>query len=397
MTMQARLGAAAVISVLAIGGGLLFFNRGPDAGNSTQSPGTTLPTSPSASAVAVIDYSTRPGWILLEHVAANAPDGSGPASGPDGRSLWLIHADGTGLHELLPGQPVDGKTNPVWSRDGTHIAFESVDPRRVVYETDVAGKALYEVYSCSGVVDVEYSGEWYGCIEGSPAYSPDGNVLATVHLFEGRAAQQVIYRQQRWGSEHRVGVEVPATNEPCLRSGSSFHLGIDLFVEADSTASIGGLSWSPDGIRIAFYRVAKDAHGKPLASELWIVTADGTDAHAIPLPEGLRAGDPDWSPDASSIVFSSDPIHDWNDAGISGEPDVYTVRPDGTDLRRLTRDHNSGSPSWTSDGKILFFHLGSMWLMDADGSNPAPIFPDGPELWGEATGWSSYAYWQPMR
>ena len=66
---------------------------------------------------------------------------------PGGRSLWLIRADGTELHELAPGQPVDGKTNPVWSRDGTHIAFESVDPRRLVYETDVDGSAISEVWT----------------------------------------------------------------------------------------------------------------------------------------------------------------------------------------------------------------------------------------------------------
>ena len=27
-------------------------------------------------------------------------------------------------------------------------------------------------------------------------------------------------------------------------------------------------------------------------SELWIVNADGTDPHAIPLPDGLKTGDP---------------------------------------------------------------------------------------------------------
>jgi hypothetical protein len=34
--------------------------------------------------------------------------------------------------------------------------------------------------------------------------------------------------------------------------------------------------------------------------------------------------------------------------------------------------------------------------MDADGSNAAPVFPDGPTMAGPATGWSIYGYWQPI-
>jgi Tol biopolymer transport system component len=331
--------------------------------------------------------------ILLEHFGANAPDGSGLASGPNGRSLWLISADGTGLRELTPGQPGDGKTNAVWSRDGMHIAFETVDPRRVVYETDVAGRALQKVGHelCSGFVEGSNP-----CAEGGPAYSPDGNDLATVLLVRDGSfstpvrdgtTQHVIYIRHRYES-----------NESCSRSDTCFHLGfpLDATQVATSTAWIEGLSWSPDGTKIAYYRVAKDADGKPLGSELWIVNADGTDAHPIPLPAGLSAGDPDWSPDGSLIVFSSQPIHDWDEVGVSGTPDVYTVRPDGTDLKRLTHDHGSGAPSWTSDGKILFYSQRALWLMDADGSNATPVFPNGPTLWGEATGWSYYGYSQPM-
>ncbi|HVQ22314.1 MAG TPA: hypothetical protein VMT36_03510, partial [Candidatus Saccharimonadia bacterium] len=95
-------------------------------------------------------------------------------------------------------------------------------------------------------------------------------------------------------------------------------------------------------------------------------------------------------------VFSSEPIHDWNDAGVADHPDIYTVRPDGSDLKQLTSDAGSGSPSWTSDGKILFYRERAMWLMDADGQHFAPVYPDGPTLWGDATGWSYYGYWQPQ-
>jgi len=378
---------AAPLAILVVVGAIALIPRaGFGPGSSAPPGGSPLPSSDSSPSglspsAATVDYTTRPGWILLEHFGVNAPDGSGPMAAPDGRSLWLIRADGTELHELAPGSPVDGKTNPAWSRDGTYIAFESVDPRRVVYETDVAGKSVVAV-SCSAPEELQNACN----IARSPTYSPDGNLLATINHFGEELDHQHIYIRARYGLD-----------EGCRPRCSRFHLGFGLDatdVVSSDGLDIEGLSWSPEGTQIAYYLIDNRSE-PPTSSRLWIVNADGTDPHEIPLPEGLKAGDPDWSPDGSLIVFSSDPIHDWNDAGVPGHPDVYTVRPDGSDLQRLTHDQGSGAPNWTSDGKILFYSQLEMWLMDADGSNAAPVYPDGPTLWGEATGWSYYGYWQP--
>ena len=46
------------------------------------------------------------------------------------------------------------------------------------------------------------------------------------------------------------------------------------------------------------------------------------------------------------------PIHEFG----SGEAEVYSVRPDGTDLQQLTSlGVGSGAPSWTPDGAHIFF------------------------------------------
>jgi Tol biopolymer transport system component len=60
-------------------------------------------------------------------------------------------------------------------------------------------------------------------------------------------------------------------------------------------------------------------------------------------------------------------------------PDIYTMNPDGSDIRQLTNlgpDISAFWESWSPDGKIIVFNesrppdfLGQLWLMNADGSN----------------------------
>jgi Tol biopolymer transport system component len=92
--------------------------------------------------------------------------------------------------------------------------------------------------------------------------------------------------------------------------------------------------------------------------------------HLEPTEKGLRivdlqADQPDNS-DEGLIAFTSEQ---------SGNLDIYTMRPDGTDLTNLTNHpaHES-NPIWSPDGKYLAFESNrngfiQIYLMDADGSN----------------------------
>ena len=64
---------------------------------------------------------------------------------------------------------------------------------------------------------------------------------------------------------------------------------------------------------------------------------------------------PSWSPDGTRIAFSS--YHEDPDP-FGGEEihDVYTMKADGTDVRKITdsRGYN-GKPSWSPDGRWLLF------------------------------------------
>jgi len=89
-----------------------------------------------------------------------------------------------------------------------------------------------------------------------------------------------------------------------------------------------------------------------------------------------------WSPDGTLIVFSRHQ-HTWVGNEVTAvSVDIFTVRPDGTDLRRLTTDEISVIPRWSVDGRIWFVREPGMngdpqtigppaqyWIMDADGGN----------------------------
>jgi len=67
-------------------------------------------------------------------------------------------------------------------------------------------------------------------------------------------------------------------------------------------------------------------------------------------------------------------------------PDIYTMNPDGSDIRQLTNlgpDSSAFWESWSPDGKQLVFNenrppdfLGQLWLMNADGSNQHLLLAD---------------------
>ena len=96
-----------------------------------------------------------------------APDGSTPAGVDTHASIWLVHADGTGLHEMAPGVPADGKVNADISPDGRTVAFNAGEPKVQTWEAGIEGGAPQ-------LLSTACSGEPNECMERDPAYSPDG-------------------------------------------------------------------------------------------------------------------------------------------------------------------------------------------------------------------------------
>ena len=75
------------------------------------------------------------------------------------------------------------------------------------------------------------------------------------------------------------------------------------------------------------------------------MNSDGTDDR--PLTSGQYDAAPEFSPDGSRIVFSSD---------RSGTDDIYSMAADGTDVRRLTVNPAAEmAPTFSPDGSRIAF------------------------------------------
>ncbi len=99
-------------------------------------------------------------------------------------------------------------------------------------------------------------------------------------------------------------------------------------------------SWSPDGSRIAFNSNLTGDH------VMYIAEADGS--KVVDLSSAGEGWQVDWSPDGRCTLFTSHRDHPDN------YTDVCVMRPDGSDVRRLTHQR-AYTPGWSPDGEHIVF------------------------------------------
>ncbi len=107
------------------------------------------------------------------------------------------------------------------------------------------------------------------------------------------------------------------------------------------------------------------AGGAGIRPEARMIQVDGATQVNLTNNPGWDAW-PCWAPDGSRIAFVSD---------RAGNNDIYVVGVDGSGLRNLTSTpENELYPAWSPDGtRIAFVSEGDLYVMNADGSNPAKL------------------------
>jgi WD40-like Beta Propeller Repeat len=182
-----------------------------------------------------------------------------------------------------------------------------------------------------------------GGTAGSPRWSPDGQRL----LFRLQLSQ---------GTDQRDDVGMINLD------GSSFVNLTNYPAHAN-----WGANWSPDGKQIVFNS----------GNRLFVMNADGSGLRKI---TSIWGEFPYWSPDGRLIGFQS------NRCNCGSEYDVYTVRPDGSGLHRLTSTPGGESGSgWSPDGRFFAFGRDpdanpGIWIIPREGGSARHLLPTAPDV-----------------
>jgi Tol biopolymer transport system component len=213
-------------------------------------------------------------------------------SGPNGSAdhIWVMNADGSGQRQVTANTAAFNHS-PCWSPDGKRIAFEWSRKN---------AEGNYSGYDEIHLINVDGSGEINLASDAmDPEWCPDGSMLAF---------------QQKG-----VGMYVINANGSGLRTilPSAPYYG-------------GSIQWSPDGKRIAFAQyIAPGAN-------VFVVNQDGTGKTQLTnFPdEGLE-----------TIVWS----FDGNGIGFVRNGDLYVMKADGSDLKRITDDMKISAICWIAN------------------------------------------------
>ncbi|MYA33220.1 MAG: hypothetical protein F4037_09505 [Gemmatimonadales bacterium] len=125
-------------------------------------------------------------------------------------------------------------------------------------------------------------------------------------------------------------------------------------------------SFSPDGTSFAYE--ADPANEQ----QVYVRPVSGGPARRISIyhpREDTNAAGPDWSPNGDRIAYSALSDRRWQ---------IFTVNPDGTDRRMLTRRGESEDPSWAPDGRHLVFSSvdsqgSTVWILDVFTGRSRPL------------------------
>lgn len=275
--------------------------------------------------------------------------GSAPAT------IMLVPASGGTPKPLTaPAEGAEGDTAPAFSPDGRSLAFvrraanESADiwisdlaggpPRRVTYDDhqirgiawNTAGDEL--IFSSNRARGFRL---WH--IPAAGGGAREVSLRSKEAQYPTVAGDRLVYSQSpNVSAIWRAEVKNPASERSIIRSAGREQAP----------------SYSPDGAHIAYL---SDQSG---ADEIWIADADGGNPRQVSRFNGPRPSRPRWSPDGKTLLF---------ELPREGRWEIDTIPAGGGTVAVLMRGAG-GSPSWSRDGRWIYYGRRQIFRMKPDGS-----------------------------
>jgi uncharacterized repeat protein (TIGR01451 family) len=235
--------------------------------------------------------------------------------------IYTVNVDGSD-EKLFPNIPLQAG-RPVWSPDGTKLAFQSTNfsgnsPGNEISIINADGTGLLKL--ANNVSDQNRSITW----------SPNGSQIAYI-----------------------------GAGGPSLDTIRTVHItntdGSGTYRLPGSPSFISSVDWSPDGTRFVY----SDEF------EISVMNADGTGQTKLTTIQQTADGqtrdsDPRWSPDGRKILLTRSTIN---------SNSIYTMNADGSNLAKLF-NFGGQDAAWSGDGLAVVFQQGNeICRANVDGTN----------------------------
>jgi dipeptidyl aminopeptidase/acylaminoacyl peptidase len=294
------------------------------------------------------DVEFSPDRSRIAYSVSNNDGGGRPYS-----QLWIM--DTAGGKTVRVGEDAGRGNDPVWSRDGTQIAFSGkLNDQSGILLCRADGSSLQFLTATQGSNSSALAG-----LGNQIAWSPDGKRIAFVSATPGPETgiadgdPMVITRY----------LYKPTLTEGNTRFNDNKRLHIfvlDLATKqvkqlTDGVYDEHSIDWSPDGTELVFVS-NRDSNAEQFFNhDLFALKVSDGSIRRITATESAEYR-PRWSPDGKTIAYQA------TRRGITDletqmeDTHVWTVKADGTDPRELGRsvDNRQGAPEWSADGSSIY-------------------------------------------
>jgi len=284
--------------------------------------GWYLTLGPGASALPKLGSAIQPGQTPNAPAAASSPGGIKIAfsvytgDSPEGKSIWVMSADGSDARQLIPTA-----SSPAFSPDGKLLAYYHYTDG--IYVANADGSNAHKILGETNAKYLAWShdGKWIAFASKPNANQP-GNINIDAVFLDGSRRRTIV-----------IGGSMP--------------------------------SWSPNDQQIAF----ADCRG----SDCGILKAGSLGGDGGTLIVKELGTNPAWSPDGSKIVYQAD---------VDSIKQLFIVNADGSGKKQLTTGSATHvGAAWSPDGGTIFYRASEngswgIWKMKADGSGQVKLRSD---------------------
>jgi Tol biopolymer transport system component len=287
-------------------------------------------------------------------------------------AIFTIKSDGSGEVQVTHVLPHAFDDQPDWSPEGRRLAFTRcvVDGPCAVYLVRADGSGVKRLTP--------------PCASGPPKCADDANIS---FLPDGK---HVVFTRSTGTVRHSPSWDQIQHSDLVVSDLNGRHVR-KIIGSKPFTADYDFAAFSPDGKRFVYERAnAPWVTGGAGHSALFVANANGSGERRIS-PWSLDAGDnPDWSPDGNWIVFRT---HVRSDRGCQ----IELIHPDGSGLQQLTHFKTSAnvrSAAFSPDSKQVVLATDNnqggnpdVYVMNLDGSDLHKITTS--TLWDSAADWGT--------